>query len=347
VIKSDVRDSTINALLEKAAKRNYGQYLAKLVLKKVRGFTEEPVSFDFPVTAIIGPNGGGKTTVLGAAACAYKSVSPRRFFAKSGKYDESMQGWSIEYELVDRSINAKDVFRRTATFKNAKWSRDAPERSVLVFGVSRTVPANERSELLKCVSGNFSVPESDIAEFPEVLQTSVSRILGKDVKGFRQLRVRNNGNVTLLTGLTKAGAGYSEFHFGAGESSIIRMTSIIESADDQSLVLIEEIENGLHPVATIRLVEYLIDASRRKNLQVVFTTHSNEALQPLPSKAIWVATQDRIFQGKLDIGSLRAITGQVEKAAVIFVEDRFARIWVEALFRQALNFPIDHIQSLS
>lgn len=96
MFKSEVRDTTINALIEKAANRNYGQYLAKLTLKHIRGFTNEPVSFDFPVTAVIGPNGGGKTTVLGAAACAYKSIAPKRFFAKSGIYDETMQDWSIE-----------------------------------------------------------------------------------------------------------------------------------------------------------------------------------------------------------------------------------------------------------
>jgi recombinational DNA repair ATPase RecF len=113
-IKSEIRHSTINNLLDKASNRNYGQYLAKLILKQVRGFTDEPVSFDFPVTAIIGPNGGGKTTILGAAACAYKTVAPRRFFAKSGLYDASMQDWSIEYELIDRSVSKKDAVRRTA-----------------------------------------------------------------------------------------------------------------------------------------------------------------------------------------------------------------------------------------
>jgi predicted ATPase len=107
MFRSEVRDSTINALLEKAGTRNYGRYLAKLVLKRVRGFNNEPVSFDFPVSAIIGPNGGGKTTVLGAAGCAYKNVAPKRFFAKSGKYDEVMQDWSIEYELIDRGLIPK------------------------------------------------------------------------------------------------------------------------------------------------------------------------------------------------------------------------------------------------
>jgi hypothetical protein len=60
------------------------------------------------------------------------------------------------------------------------------------------------------------------------------------------LRIDEAGSV-LLTGKTSAGSGYSEFHFGAGESSIIRMVSQIELADEQSLVLIEEIENGFIP----------------------------------------------------------------------------------------------------
>jgi hypothetical protein len=108
--------------------------------------------------------------------------------------------------------------------------------------------------------------------------------------------------------------------------------------------LIEEIENGLHPVATVRLVEYLIDVAERKKAQVIFTTHSNDAIRILPTKAVWVATQDRIFQGKLDVRSLRAITGQIETKAIVFVEDRFAKTWVEAILRQTLDFPIDHVQ---
>jgi hypothetical protein len=67
-------------------------------------------------------------------------------------------------------------------------------------------------------------------------------------------------------------------------------------------------------------------------------------LKPLPSKAIWVATQDRIFQGKLDIQSLRAITGQIEAQLVIFVEDTFAKTWMEAILRQAGGLAIDHVQ---
>lgn len=160
--KSEIRDSTITSLLQKAEAGNYGKYLPRLSLKPARGFANDTVTFDFPVTAIIGPNGGGKTTILGAAACAYKSIQPRRFFAKSGKYDEAMKDWTIEYEIIDRKESAKGIVRRTARFKKSKWNRDALDRHVLVFGGSRTVPVNERTELAKCISNNFEVPTAQV-----------------------------------------------------------------------------------------------------------------------------------------------------------------------------------------
>ena len=118
----------------------------------------------------------------------------------------------------------------------------------------------------------------------------------------------------------------------------------IESLPDNSLILIEEIENGLHPIATIRMVEYLIDIALRKKTQTIFTTHSNEALFPLPAKAIWSATNNKFFQGKLDVKSLRAITGQVEAQLAIFVEDDFAKLWTESILATDDSLYHDEIQ---
>ena len=142
-----------------------------------------------------------------------------------------------------------------------------------------------------------------------------------------------------LTGKT-----YSEFHFGAGESSIIKMILGIENAVPQSLVLIEEIENGLHPLATERLVEYLIDVADRKNIQVIFTTHSEYAIAPLPAKAVWAAIDGSAIQGKLDIKSLRTITGEVNSELVIYVEDEFAKKWIQAMLRVDDSIALDAIE---
>lgn len=89
------------------------------------------------------------------------------------------------------------------------------------------------------------------------------------------------------------------------------------------------------------MVEYLIELADRKKLQAIFTTHSNEALSPLPDKAIWAAVNGELFQGKLDIASLRAISGQVDARLVIFVEDNFAKSWVEEILRSVTDIAMD------
>jgi hypothetical protein len=81
-------------------------------------------------------------------------VAPGDFFAKSGKYDESMKNWVIEYELIDKKVNPRLPIQRTASFPSLKWNRKALERHVEVFGVSRTVPATERKDLVKAIGNN-------------------------------------------------------------------------------------------------------------------------------------------------------------------------------------------------
>jgi AAA15 family ATPase/GTPase len=343
--RSEIRHSQIENLLEKVRTKNYYRYLNKLTLSKVRGFSDKVVTFDFPVTAIVGPNGGGKTTILGAAGCAYKSVKPRLFFAKSGNLDDSMLDWRMEYELIDRQIRSSDTIKRTVSFRSLKWNREALDRDVKVFGVSRTVPATERIELRRFATNDFVVDLEQIYSLEVPVKAAVEKILGKSIDGYSLIKFDSRGKVTLLKGQTDDGTiNYSEFHFGAGESSVIRMVMGIESSPDYSLILIEEIENGLHPLATVRMVEYLIDIAERKKIQSIFTTHSNDALLPLPDDAIWAAIGNRVSKGKLNINSLRAITGQIDARLAIFTEDVFSMEWVAAMLRNYGNVAVDLVE---
>lgn len=339
---SEIRDGDIQKLEEKVAANDYGSYLRRVTLKKVRGFKDRAVAFDFPVTALIGPNGGGKSTILGAAGLAYKAIAPGTFFAKSGKYDASMKDWVIEYELIERRLNQRLPIQRTASFPQLKWNRKAVDRSVLNFGVSRTVPATERRELVKAIGNKFVAAEEVALSDPII--DAVEKILGKIMKGCNRLSVDTQGRATLFAASSPDGSEYSEFHFGAGEASVIRIVSGVEEAPVGTLILIEEIENGLHPVATRRMVEYLIDVAKRKSCQIVFTTHSNDALAPLPSRAIWSAYKGEVLQGKLDIRALRTITGQIEASLAIFVEDEFAEQMMTTALRYYQNVEMDAVK---
>jgi AAA15 family ATPase/GTPase len=332
-MKSEIRDSEINELFEKVAKKNYGKYLMSIVINKLRGFQEKQVNFDFPVTALIGPNGGGKTTILGAAGLIHKEIKPKRFFAKNNVFDNSMSNWKVDYYIIDKDLDMYNLVFKSASYGGYKWSRSSIHRYIAVFGIARTVPPSEKIEFSRYAASTFKVKEDQMHKLDKSVSTAVGKIIGKDVSKYTEIRIDEKGSVTFLTGVTTEGIEYSEFHFGAGESSVIRMITSIELMPENSLILIEEIENGLHPIATRKMVEYLIDVAIRKKIQTIFTTHSNEALIPLPTKAIWVASNGDLYQGKLDINSLRAITGQIDAKLAIFSEDKFSKEWLESIIR--------------
>jgi predicted ATPase len=338
--QSEIRDSTIRDLLQKVKLQNYGLYLRRVKLNKVRAFLNEAVDFDFPVTALIGTNGGGKSTVLGAAAIAHKSIRPALFFPKSFIGDETMSEWSIGYEIVQKNKSASQAVQRSARFKKSKWVRDdLIERPVLYFGIQRTVPAGERREFKKFATVNYKFTGKRI-DLSAAIQAQVARVLGKDVSKFQHAEISDSQNFYVGGDGTVT---YSEFHFGAGESSIIRMISEIESAPANAIILIEEIENGLHPVAVRRMVEYLVDVAERKSIQSIFTTHSEDALLPLPSEAIWSSIDGKTRQGRISIEALRAITGRIDQTLAIFVEDSFAKEWVESIVRNSVPQHVDEI----
>lgn len=338
--RSEIRDSIIRKLAQKVKESKYGHYLRRVRLTKVRAFQDQRVDFDFPVTALIGTNGGGKSTILGAAAIAYKAVRPAIFFPKSFIGDETMSDWSIGYEIIAKEKNASQPIQRSAKFKRSKWVRaDLIDREVKNIGIQRTVPAGERTDFKKLATVNYKFSGTP-KEITAPIREEVERILGKDISKFQEAEITSSKSFYI------GGDGkvtYSEFHFGAGESSVIRMVTQIESLPENSLVLIEEIENGLHPVAVRRIVEYLIDVADRKSIQSIFTTHSEAALQPLPPEAIWSSIDGKTRQGKISIEALRAITGRIDESLAIFVEDDFAREWVESIVRARVSNHIDEI----
>lgn len=326
--ESEIRDSAKSDLIKRVSKRAYENYLLAMTLAHLRAYRNSRIQFDFPVTALAGPNGGGKTTVLGAAALIHEEVKPRQYFAKSGIYDKSMVNWRIEYEILE----GRAPIRRTASYPKSKWNRDAIKRKILTFGVARTLPATERRDLASFIGGSFKgFGETVLSQ--ETIE-AVKRILGKEAEQYLLVSGDRKGGKQLYAARTTVGDAYSEFHFGAGEASVIRIVRDIEESPDNSLIVIEEIENGLHPVATRRLVEYLIDVARRKSCQVIFTTHSNDALKPLPDEGVWACANGILTQGKLDVNALRTLTGEVNASFAVFVEDDFGREMALAAFRE-------------
>ncbi|MRT02993.1 ATP-dependent nuclease [Ewingella americana] len=314
--------------MDKVRDNKFNKYVKRTTLRNVRGFSEEVIDFITPVTALIGTNGGGKSTILGAVALAYKTIKPGKFFPKSFFGDESMSEWEIEMEITDKSTATDRNITRTAKFKQSKWRRDNfPERNVEYIEIQRTVPAGELSKFKQFLAGNKD--DFDEISLNKDTITYATAVLDKNIANYKAIVKKSDPATKMYVGLANGDVSYSQFHFGAGEASVIETIDRIENSSDNSLILIEELENGLHPVAVRLFVNYLQNVAKRKKLQIIFTTHSQDAVNELPPEAVWASINKKVWNGKLSIESLRAITGQLINSKVIYVEDSFAKEWVE------------------
>jgi hypothetical protein len=327
-LRSQIRHSEIGDLFDKVRKEDYGRYLRRINIDSLRSITAQSISFDFPVTAIIGPNGGGKSSVLSAAAAVYDCMDPAKLFPRAAVGDKSMAAWSMKYTLIDKSIDRLSTIRRSVALDGNSWQRDGQaERQVLFLGAQRAVPVADLAGYEDLTKPTFSFAVDPKPLTPDVTR-KIERILNDSFSSLslawidskRDFYMRNDG-----------AAAFTEFHFGAGEASIARVVSAIEALDRNALVLIEEIENGLHPLAVHRLIEYITSVAIERSIQVIFTTHSERAIDSLPNRAIWSCLGGVLRQGRLDINSLKALAGRVPCRLAVFVEDEFAKRWVEKI----------------
>lgn len=92
---------------------------------------------------------------------------------------------------------------------------------------------------------------------------------------------------------------YSEAFAGSGEMAVVRLVLEVLGAEQCSLVLLDEPEVSLHPGAQKRLKYFLLEETRKKQLQVVISTHSPSIIEDLPSNAIKVFSQ--LPSGKFNV----------------------------------------------
>ena len=90
-----------------------------------------------------------------------------------------------------------------------------------------------------------------------------------------------SGNKNLLFAAQEGGAAYSELHMAAGERAILRLSKEITQLDG-ALVLIDEVEAGLHPWVQQLLMLHLQQLALRNDLQIIVTSHSPVVLNSVP-----------------------------------------------------------------
>jgi hypothetical protein len=154
---------------------------------------------------------------------------------------------------------------------------------------------------------------------------AVGYVLGKTYDDFRYVEYSKYSLPIVRCGT----AVYSGFNMGAGENALFEIFSTIYAAGAGSLLVMDEIELGLHAEAQRKFLEKLKDVCHAMHTQVICTTHSKEIFDCLPNDARFyveaVGNKTRVTQGissDFAFAKLSAITGlEID----VYVEDDVAK----------------------
>ena len=263
-----------------ATAQSWPRRLEWLEITGIRGWTGQRIDFQFPIVALVGENGSGKSTVLQAAAAAYRST-PKDRYASDFFPDtpfEKIEGATIRYSYRQ----GQDSQTKTVRKPTNRWrgNPERPERSVQYVDLRRIQPVSARVGYARILKSG--VAEGMFTAFDAPRLQRLTQIVGKQYTG-AGISVTDAGVDKPVPVLQLGGVRYSGFHQGAGEIAAAELLAV--DYPRYGIVLIDEIETSLHPRAQRRLMRDLARIARDQELQIILTTHSPYILDELPPEA--------------------------------------------------------------
>lgn len=340
---------------DKKLRKWFGSDNTKSMLKsiriktgQIRGITPAHIEFDYPISAFAGINGAGKSTILALACCAFHNTPngykpPKRqtnyytfkdFFVQHSDeippqgieihYSISHNKWKKSTAMPDGIGTGIQIRKKKSA---GKWNDYAEriKRNVVFLGIERIVPHSERSHS-KSYSRSFR--DTQKKGWEASVKSSVGKILGKTYTEFRYLE-HSKYNLPIV----KCGPlTYSGFNMGAGENALFEIFSTIYSCGEGALLVIDEIELGLHSRAQRLFMDELKETCSRMKIQVICTTHSKEIFDCLPDDGRFfvesVAGTTKIHNGISSQFAFSKLSGSNTSEVDVYVEDPVAQCLV-------------------
>ena len=282
-------------------------FLAEISLTGIRGIDGLRVVFDYPVSVIAGGNASGKSTVLFSAACSYKvpgagvkDFVPSTLFPdyrpKLGGREDEKGEVIIEFDYSTPEGRRSMRWRRSKGWNRSFLGRKnatQPERQIYLRTLSNLSNPSE-------VRGVLSMSRLNSAPLESPLTASQIEF-AHQMLPFRYSEVvdLSSGSKNLLFATHEDGTAYSELHMAAGERALLRMSQELAQLKG-ALVLIDEVEAGLHPWVQQLLMLQLQQLALRNDLQIIVTTHSPVILDSVP-------VNGRLFLGRDETGRVMII----------------------------------------
>ena len=316
----------------------------QIAMGQLRGLENLKIHFRYPITAISGKNGTGKSTILACAACAFhngatgfKTLNRKRayytfsdFFVQTSE-EEPLAYLQLRYEILhDRWRKSERIPTGVGVGVQARqkllgrWNnyRSRVSRNVVFCGIERVVPHSEKS-----VSKSYrrAFQKGQAAGYETAVAATVGRILGRP---YDEFYYKQHSRYRLPLVKSK-NCLYSGFNMGAGENTLFEIFSIIYACKDSLLLVIDEIELGLHEEAQLRLIRELKELCVSRHIQVVCTAHSPRIIECLPPEGRIhlevVGKGTRVIEGISPRYAAGLLSGVKDAELDIYCEDEIAK----------------------
>lgn len=162
------------------------------------------------------------------------------------------------------------------------------------------------------------------------------------VNGYLSYVLEDNYNVeqiapaadsTIFKFNTTTAAHYTSFNSASGEDVLLSILTQILAAPQKSLILIDEIEVGLHPKIQRRLMDVLYMVSKEEHKQFIITSHSYAILDSVPAESrLFIeanAADCRCMNGSTTYETLTRMDSETFPVATVYVEDEESRMILE------------------
>jgi predicted ATPase len=276
--------------------KSYPRFIEGITFKDFRHIKDLTLSFASPVSVISGANKSGKTTVLLAIACSHFEFKKRNYangktarhtwsdVLKFTSHDVQAVDWT--YHLSIKTGTKREVRRGQRKAATRKWNGVGKKESqikgvqVVYMDLDRILPARYFSSALHKKSQSATATDVS-ANNQQFIDDCLSYIFQHE---YSLKKIANHLGEDVL-GFTGESNKYSSYNCASGEDVLSRILIDSIDAPKNSLILIDEIELGLHPAVQRRLMDIIFEISDRDQKQFIITTHSSTIISSVPEEA--------------------------------------------------------------
>lgn len=332
----------------------FGPVLCKYTVKGFRGITDLTLDLEFPITALSGLNGTGKSTFCQLASCGYRKSehSDKRYYVRDflpvSPADPKPFADDASIIYIYQSPQSSNFQTVTVKRANTQWSgyKRQPKKCVYYVGFTLYLPKIERKDL--SIYRGETIQLGSQRNIADCANTWMGKILDRPYESVH-IQSYSHKNRQAELGMAKTRLGeYSENHMGCGEARVLHMINLFETVPEKSLFILEEPEISLHEHAQKKIVDYFLDVTKRRHHQIILSTHSSVILDSLPSEArkFLYRDEDKNSLKCLSISPAHArsiLSGRSVSALTVCVEDSFAKSLLTEILRKFQSDLLDSV----